>query len=247
MGEYSYIGKGELLVAPYDGTAGLRKIGNVHALDFALAEDKKELQDFTKGGGGLANSLARVSSVEAKINARDFIAENIALAVYGDASAVAAGSATSESHVGYHDQYIALDKHINPAAIVVKDQTDVTTYVLDTDYAVESNGLIKILSTGGIADGETLHISYDYGAYNSIQALRNSGKELRAVFVGLNEAQTDKPVVVTIHKLKFGPASNLPFIGDDFGSLELTGAVIKDSTITGAGLSQFFKVDQQEA
>jgi hypothetical protein len=63
------------------------------------------------------------------------------------------------------------------------------------------------------------------------------------VFAGINEAATGKTVTVTVHRAKIGAASGLGFIGDDFGSLEITGEVLIDTSIIAAGKSQFFKVD----
>ena len=247
MAEFSYIGKGEILVAPYDGSAGLRKIGNVKDLKFSVSEEEKSVQDYQSSGGGKANSISRITGVSLAVSMMDRIAENIALATKGASSAVAAGAATDEVHTGYHGQYIALLNHVVPTSIVVKDSTAVTTYVLDTDYTVDANGLIKILSTGSITDGETLKVSYSYVAHNAVQALVNAGIEYKAVFVGLNEAQSDKPVVVTVHRLKFGAAKDYSLISDDFSPLDIEGQALKDAAITGAGLSQYFKVQQQEA
>jgi len=246
MTEFSYIGKGRILVAPYDGTAGLRPVGNVSELKFSPGEEEKSIQDYQNSGGGKANSVRRVSGVEISMSLYDRIAENIALVTKGAATAVASGSATDEQHKGFHGQYISLDRHMTPTSIVVKDVTGVTTYVLNTDYTVDADGLIKILSTGAIGDGDTLKISYSYVAHNAVQALVNSGAEYRVVFVGLNEAQTDKPVTVTAHRLKFGAADSLDFIGDDFSPMAVKGEALKDSSITGAGLSQYFTVQQVE-
>ena len=57
----------------------------------------------------------------------------------------------------------------------------------------------------------------------------------------INEAQSGDPVVVTVHRAKFGPAADLAMIGDEFAELTLTGDALKDTTITTAGLSQYFK------
>lgn len=55
-----------------------------------------------------------------------------------------------------------------------------------------------------------------------------------------------KKVVLDIYKVKFTPASSLSFIGDDFGSLELKGIALVDTTKTGLGTSPYFKVKMEQ-
>ena len=86
-------------------------------------------------------------------------------------------------------------------------------------------------------------MSYVSKAHNAVEMLTNSGDEYRLVFEGLNEASSDDPVLVTMHRCKFEPTSGLGFISDDFGSLSLAGDVLKDPAITAAGLSKFAKVE----
>ena len=65
------------------------------------------------------------------------------------------------------DHFYQLGQALNPAgvrnvtAVVVQDVTDTTTYVLDTDYALDAAaGRIQILDTGSITEGEVLHVDY---------------------------------------------------------------------------------------
>ena len=130
---------------------------------------------------------------------------------------------------------------VGPTSVVVTDGTGVTTYTAGSDYEVRPAG-IYILPGSTIADGTSILIDYDYGAGDVIEAITNSGKEWEMVFEGLNEARSDKPVVVDIYRLKFSPAQSVDFIGDDYASLQLTGEALKDTSKTGAGISQYIKV-----
>lgn len=76
-----------------------------------------------------------------------------------------------------------------------------------------------------------------------IEALTTGAQEFRMTFEGLNEATTGQQVNVTIHRVKIGATDNLELIGDDFASLEVTGEVLMDTTISTAGKSQFFKIE----
>lgn len=76
-----------------------------------------------------------------------------------------------------------------------------------------------------------------------IEALTTGAQTFEMVFAGVNEAATGKTVTVTVHRAKIGAAQGLGFIGDEFGALEITGEVLIDTSIVGAGLSQFFKIE----
>lgn len=113
--------------------------------------------------------------------------------------------------------------------------------VADTDYELRPEG-IMILEDGGIPDGCPVLIDYTYGAYDVVQALTSGSPTMELSFGGINEANSNSPVVLDIFRLKVSAASNLSMIGDDFAALELSGKVLLDATKTGTGISRYFKV-----
>lgn len=113
--------------------------------------------------------------------------------------------------------------------------------VVTTDYTVSAAG-IYIEPAASFTDGQGLTIDYTKKAGSVVEALTESAGSYTLIFDGLNEAQSSKPVVVTLHKVKFGPLKDYGLIADDFASLEVSGEVLSDDTITGAGLSKYFKV-----
>jgi hypothetical protein len=98
------------------------------------------------------------------------------------------------------------------------------------DFSPENLGMLLFGTVSEVANVAT------------IEALTTGAKTFGMVFAGVNEAATDRTVTVTVHRGKIGAAQGLAFIGDDFGALEITGEVLIDTSITTAGLSQFFKV-----
>lgn len=238
--ELSYIGKGSLYARVKGAAGGLLPFGNVSALTVNYSEDKKELLDYQNAGGGFANTLRRISGTEINLTARDFNAENIAKALFGSASALAAGTGVTETVTGYHDALTALGK-VGVTNLVVKDVTDSTTYVAGTDYDLLRSSL-WIHSGGAITDAQTLHLTYDHPAQNVVQALTNAGLEYELFLDGLNEAQSGKAVAINFHRCRFGPIAEWSLIGDDYGEIALAGDLLKDSSIITAGLSQYMKV-----
>lgn len=238
--ELSYIGKGSFYARVKGSAAGMLPLGNVSAANVRITEDKKEQLDYQSAGGGQANALRRIQTVELALTLRDFSADNIAKALFGAASVVAAGTGVTETVTGYEDALTPLGK-AGITNLVVKDVTDVTTYAAGTDYDLVRSGL-WVYSTGAITSGDTLHLTYDHPAQNVVQALVNAGLEYEVFLDGLNEAQSGKAVAINYHRLRFGPVADWGLIADDYGELALTGDLLKDTTITTAGLSQYLKV-----
>lgn len=239
MTDYSYIGTGKVYVKVKGAAAGLKEVGNVSRLSFAITEETKELKDFTQPGGGTYNEVRRVSSVEATMVLHDLSPENLARALFGEVDAVSAGSVTDEVVTGYHDSLVKLAK-VPSGSIVVTDSAGTTTYVADTDYEVRAGGIF-ILSTGAITDGQSLKVDYAYATQNNVEALVASAQDYELLFDGLNEARSGKKVRVEIHRMKIGAARELGLIQEDHAGLEVSGKLQKDTGITGTGISQYFK------
>ena len=240
MADQSYIGKGKVYE---DG----RFIGNVSELKFNFEEEKKEQADYTVPGGGLANSITRIKTVGISLTTVDFSDDNLNLATYGTKTSVTATTVTDEAVTSPADT-VDGDRLLETANVIDVDVAPVvtsdpagTTYVLDTDYTVNAAGIV-ILSSGGIPVSTALLVSYTKKAVGVIETLTNTASESRLVFVGLNEAQSGKPMVITVYRAKFGPTSELSLIGDDFGSIGIAGDALSDASITAGGKSKFFNI-----
>lgn len=238
----SFIGKGSIYAAEIGGTGGLITLGNCSELNVAVNEDKKEQQDYQNAGGGVTNTVSRISSVTASVTALSLSPKNVALALRGLVNAHTGATQTDEQHVGYAGAFIALDHILDPSETVTVTSDDAgTTYVEGTDYAIGTGGL-KLLDTATFTDGDTLKVTYTSVDSYDIEGLTAAGKEYQIVFDGLNEADSGKSVLVTMHRVKFNPTQALSLISDDFGTLPMTFDIIKDESVTGTGESQFFKM-----
>lgn len=239
--DYSYIGSGKVYLKQVGSAAGLIEVGNVSALSFNVTEDTKELKDYTQPGGGTYNEVKRISSVEMSMTMHDLSPENLARVLYGTASAITSAAVTDESKVAYKNAFIPLNFIPTAAAPVVKHTSGTPTYVENTDYEVRPGGIF-ILQGGAITDAQVIKVSYTKAAANAVEALTNAGQEYEVFFDGLNEARSGKSSTVYAYRVKIGAAQNLSLIGDDYAALEVTGKLLKDTTKSGAGISQYFKV-----
>lgn len=248
MADYSYLGSGRIYLREIGGSVGLQEVGNCSALSFNVTEDTIELKDFTQPGGGTYNEVRRVSAVEMSLTAHDLNAANLARALYGSTSAVTVGSTTGEVHPGVKPgDFVAFQK-IPTGSIVVRDAATPTpnTLVADTDYEIRPGGIYILPTTTQVAPaGEALTVDYAHAASDVVQALTGSGKEYEMVFIGLNEARSGKATTVKAYRVKIGALQSLGLIGEEYAALEVTGKLLKDLTKTGAGISQYFKVEIQ--
>lgn len=236
----AYLGVGKIYLEDLDESKGLLFIGNCNSLNYEATPQEIEEQDYTTPGGGLDSSVQRIQALNVNYNARHFNKANMARAIYGGSTEVAAGTVTGETHTANPGAMILL---ANPGAtmVVVKDQAGTTTYVENTDYAINAAGFPEIIEGGTILAGSTIKVDYAYAKHVTIQALVKSGKRFKMVFIGLNEARSGKPVVIEVFKVNHSPAS-LSFIGDEFQGMEFTAKAEKDGTKIGNGISQYMTI-----
>jgi hypothetical protein len=227
----SYIGSGIVYV---DG----RDVGNASGVKIDIEQETKSQPNF-RGGGGNAAEITKVKGVKLSMTMNDFSNPNMALALRGKVEVLASGAVTDEALNavldGLADTAAMIDTSVAP---VVKHTTGTPVYVAGTDYVVSAGG-IRALSAGAITEGQALKVSYTKKAGNAMQALTESGKTVKVVIDGVNDA-TGKPWTLKFYKWTPSPTAGLDLIGDDFGSFDIEGGVLADASIVATGKSKFF-------
>lgn len=230
---------------PYLSDVGVNAgvpLGNTSKLTYAVETETKDLPDFQNPGGGLDDSFTRFKAATVSLACRHISVKTLELALGGTASSVAAGAIVDEAKtVVSLDTLIALD-HMQDMSIacIVKNSAGAVTYVEGTDYLRKRAGIIPITG-GAIAAAATIKISYSKLKHQRIQALVNMIQENRLLFDGINE-RTNQPWSAILHRVKFGPAKNFEFIGDDFISFEIEGKLLAYDAITAVGKSQYMEM-----
>ena len=237
---YPYLGSGKIYARVAGAAAGLMELGNASKLELAVKEDKQKLKDFTKPGGGTYASVSRIDTVTVQMTLSDLNKTNVARAVFGTESAVVGATVLDEVVIAYKGALVPL-AHPNPTAVVVTTSDSVTTYTVNTDYEVRAGG-ISILATGAIVEAASLKVDYTYAAYHKVEAMTQGAITLELHFEGLNEANSDKPVIVDIYRAQLSPTKALSLLGDKFADLQIEAEVLKDTTKVGGGVSQYFRV-----
>ncbi len=119
-----------------------------------------------------------------------------------------------------------------------------TTYLAGTDYRATAGG-IEIPASSGIADNSQLELTAERPGQFRIDALTHGARDWALHFDGLNEVDSDTPVIIMIPLVKFGATKNLPLIGDEFASFDMTGRILRSAE--GSGEHAFYQVLQQAA
>ena len=237
---YPYLGSGKIYARAVGAAAGLMELGNASKLELAVKEDKQKLKDFSKPGGGTYSSVSRISEATLQMTLNDLNKTNVARAVFGTELAVAGASVVDEAVTAYKGAIVPL-LHPNPTAVTVTNTAASTTFVANTDYEVRAGG-IYIIAAGAITDAQALKVDYTYAAYDKVEAMTSSSILLELHFEGLNEANSGKPVIVDIYKAQLSPTKALSLLGDKFADLQVEAEVLADTSKTGVGISQYFRV-----
>ncbi len=236
---YTYIGAGQVFLERLDQQNGLLPIADASELQLSIETSEVTQKQHTQVGGGNLDKINRVDSLSLTLALGELKTTELAMALYGDASVVAAAAVTGESHVVRAGALVMFDNPPDTTVdYVVKNQDGTITYDVGTDYTVTSLGIFAV-DGGGIAEGGTVQVEYTKQAGDAIQMLVNSGYEYRLVFEGLNEANGGIAQPVVLHRCKFSPASGLGLITEEFGNLSLEGEALIDVTKVGSGLSRY--------
>lgn len=214
-----------------DGTTnGYLLTGNAVKLEI---QPQAEIKEQTSKGratyGQVLASVAINQPAQLTIDLNQLDRTNLAMAFMGTDSdiAVTGASVSDEAVTAQHDKYTPLE-YRDVSSVVVTDSTGVTTYVADTDYTVNARtGMIMALSTGDIADAESLLVSYTYATHAGYKVVGGTQPTIRArILMDGKNLVNDRSCFVTIWEAQVTPASPVDFLADEFAALSLTGTML---------------------
>lgn len=188
--DYSYIGVGKVHLRVAGALAALVAVGNCSALTFTVDEETKELKDYTQGGGGLYNSVSRVSGVGVTMTLHDLSPENLARAVFGDSNVITAAAVVDEAlGVVYAGGLSVTDFPIDTTIAPVVEhaqnaaaaRANSTAYVIGDYYLPATpNGYVYKCTVAGTSAGSPPTFSTTVGATfaDGTATFRNVGSAL---------------------------------------------------------------------
>lgn len=152
----SFIGKGKIYAGLRTGGAAF-PIGNVSALSLAITEEKKELLDYTRAGGGTKDTLSRISAIEGTMSVRDVSPENLALVLRGEVDTEAAGSVAAEAHTAYTNGFLGLtylpDTSASVTPVIAVSASHATTTAYAKGDTILAAAVVYQCTTAGTSGG----------------------------------------------------------------------------------------------
>lgn len=220
---------GDVYMGLSEGSTDYRHVGEAEKFSVTMATEKKSFPSKRVGSYGQDACATYVNQpTEIGITLKSTNIENLKLVFLGDTTVVAdaAGSVTDDVIIASNDNCLMLP-HRNISNVIVTDSSSITTYVLDTDYFIDTKrGILKTLSTGSITDAESLLISYDYAARegHQIKGVVRGSIVVPIRLYGINLAN-GKEVEFNASSAVLTSNTEVDFLQDDFLSIELTGTL----------------------
>lgn len=249
-----FLGQGKVLVGnrlPTGLPDILRWIGNASKFEISLEEDSIERNESYSGSRLPLRRATRSRKGTLSIVFDEFTKDNMALALLGAATAVAAGSAqvgvalaATVGNPAVVGSILALPSK-NVSAVAIKDSTgSPKTLTAGTNYTLDAfAGTIEIIdiTTGG-PYVMPLKADFTPGAVNVVGAFKLATPELYVRMDGINTDDGSR-VICDLYRSRVSTTKNFGLITDDFADFELSGTVLADLTrATSSTGGQFFSL-----
>lgn len=208
---------------------GALEFGNGIELSIKPNSDRKDRPSKKKDSYG--NNLSTVfipQPADFKMSGDTMNIQNIALAQMGTVSAgsVVGGSLTDEPITAKLDRWVYVGQEFI-SNDDVQDDTDTTTYVLGTDYELNTEmGLLKALSSGAITEDEVLHVDVDYAGRTAdvVQGISKASITAEIRGEGIN-LETGEKVRLYVDEAVMTPDEAIDYMSSDWGKCSLSGTM----------------------
>lgn len=226
---------------------GFRDIGDADKLEIDANQKYDDIEESRSGLRQVAAHTLIGTSYAMKLNALDFRLDNLADFTYGTSTGQVTGSTvTAEAITAYYNSMCPLQ---NPGVSAVAVKSGATPLVEGTDYTVDAaNGCLTFLPTSTIvtsaaaANGIALTVDYTFASYTgTVEAATRGAQEFCVRLNGLNTANGNAPVIVTLHRVALDMTKVLDLLNNKHGNMEVDGMLLPDMTQP-AGKSQYYSV-----
>ena len=197
--------------------------GNV--TDFNITPEAEELEIIDTGNanyGQAADTMIDAKPTKFSYSVNRFNIDNWDIAFMGDhvSRSAALADIAAELVAAKKDSIFKL-AGLDVSAVVIKDDTDTTTFDLATDYEIVDAelGLIKWLATDA-----SLHVAYTTAAESGflLSGGTKTSKFLKLFGRGINRF-TNKRCIVNIHRGSVKAGGSFSFVGTDAASMQFDG------------------------
>lgn len=236
-----YSGQGKVFIAPRlsNGNAGIfRYLGKTDdGLKMSLDVSYLESTESESGQRLKDLRIPKEKNATFDVGLKDFTKENIALALWGAAATISAGTVTAEAlptGIAVGD-FATLAKQ-NVSSVVVKDSAGTpATLTANTNYRVSnaSLGTVEFLDiTTGRPFTQPFKADYSNGIVYNVPMFGVVPGEWYLRFEGLNTANSGAPVLVEFYRVSLAPLKEFALKSGDLTVMNLSGAALYDETKT---------------
>ncbi|MBL8471339.1 MAG: hypothetical protein JNM98_06025 [Rhodocyclaceae bacterium] len=235
--------RGQLMIGLYMANAAAiayAGLGNATKCDLAHAIQSDKVPNMMDISGGSADIYDEVTDVTLDLTLTELTPANIARAVQGLSTLVAADLAVvAEEHQASPGSFMPFD-FLADLAVPPVLKKGATTFVAGTDYTVSEHG-VDWLAPAGLVAGDDVTVDYTRANQTLIHALTNAGAFYALMLRGHDQV-TGAPVMVRFNRVKLPPAATLGLLSDKFGTLNLKLTLLADPAVSGVGLSKFYSL-----
>jgi len=236
MNQFGFKGTGKVFIDVLDDSGaatGLQLKGNCKSFSIKGDSDTEEVLSNDRDDFGtvlFSDTIPKPHTVDFVFNGFDV--ELFAMAFGGVTTTLTqASGATSGTPIAVTaiaDRFVEIGK-LMISDVVVKDVTDATTYVVGTDYTINTRlGMITALSTGGIGDGDVLHVECSYAAINGsrVSGATKSNVTARIKIDGM-ERGSSRNFIFNGKKVRLASTTEIALIGNSFVEAAFSGTFQK--------------------
>lgn len=200
-------------------------------LSIKLSTETNDHTESFSGQRQLYGQMNKSTKAETTLTLFEWLPVNIALALYSKKISAQAGTVSGETFpegLAVGDN-VKLDHSLVSNVLLTDSASSPAPLTLDQHYRVASAnaGLIEILNLAAFK--QPFKAAYGYTAAESYAMFTQAPPERYLLLDGIN-TETQEPVIVHLYRQKFQPVGELNLHSEDYGSLELTGASLFDST-----------------
>ena len=251
--KYYNTGGGELKFTPIEnGVLGTKvDFGQTENMDFSTSVETIK-HDSTEGSVAFEdlNILKKVTG-KLSIATVEISPEMLGRGTLSDVTTIDTPKATATKL----DDYVVngLDtKHLLGTKFMsnvdVENSDDSTTYVEGTDYTMSyDEGAITILSSGGIADGDKIDITFDNAHYADYNLEGYTKSKIEGVLEFVSHAANGLSYTYTFHKVSLLASGSFSLKSDkDLAKISFDGVLLSSEFVTGDGVSKLFNIKSTE-
>jgi len=234
------LGKGSLLLDQQDSSGdptGLKFVGNVTALEIAADVTKAQLFSSTQRSAPLiAEAVTRVAyTLTATLS--EYQIENLKKFLLGTSSSRTQSLALAQVANFSGGEVVAggyIDVGARQITNVTATRDGSIALVAGTDYILYSEfGLLKLIDGGAVQDGDDIAVTFDQPLLmiDTIAIAQDSSPICHLLYLA-DDANQDADGArdrLEVWKVSVAPEGSLNLISDEYGSFQLTMAIVDDS------------------